>query len=146
MLQVEAAGYEGDTVARAARVVADYLDAGKRVPGLGHPHHRIDPRSEKLLALQRELGLPRGHTELMLEIQRVASERTGRHLTFNAVAAVGAIASDLGFDWRAVRGIGLVARTVGLVGHVFEEIRQPTGGAIWDLVQAHTEYTDPGRD
>ena len=79
----------------------------------------------------------------MGEIHRVACAALGRHLTFNAVAAVGAIASDLGFDWRAVRGIGLVARTIGLVGHVFEEIKQPTGNVIWNLIHGHTHYTHP---
>jgi len=143
MLQVDAAALEGDDTARATQIVESYFSRKRRLPGLGHPHHPVDPRAEKLLALQRELGAPRRYTALMQEIHRVACVRAGRHLTFNAVAAVGAIASDLGFDWRVVRGIGLVARTIGLVGHVFEEMKQPSGNTIWDLVQDHTEYSDP---
>jgi citrate synthase len=146
MLQVEAAGLPGDDSERANRIVETYFESKRRLPGLGHPHHEIDPRSVRLLALQQELGVGTRFTSLMLEIQRVACERAGRHLTFNAVAAVGAIASDLDIDWRAVRGIGLVARTVGLVGHVLEEMKRPTAGAIWDLVHDHTEYSDPGSD
>lgn len=143
MLQVEAAELHGTDTEIAGQIVEKYLGGKRRIPGLGHPHHPVDPRSEKLLSLQRELGIPRHYTELMLKIHQIACERAGRHLTFNAVAAVGAIASDMGIDWRAVRGIGLVARTVGLVGHLLEEMKQPVAGQIWDLVQAHTRYSDP---
>ncbi|MFP1632696.1 citryl-CoA lyase [Zhengella sp. ZM62] len=143
MLQVEAQDLEGKDEERAAAIVARYGDQRRRIPGLGHPHHRIDPRSEKLLQMQTEHGLPDTHTRLMLAIQRAATERRGKHLTFNAVAAVGCIASDIGLDWRAVRGIGLVARTIGLIGHVLEEIRQPASQTIWDLVLNHTDYTGP---
>jgi len=146
MLQVEAAELDGDPSERATRIVERYVAAGRRLPGLGHPHHAIDPRSTRLLELQRELGLPSRHSAQMLEIQRQAIARAGKHLTFNAVAAVGSIASDLGIDWRAVRGIGLVARTVGLVGHLLEEMKRPSAQAIWDLVHDRTDYSDPGAD
>lgn len=143
LLQVEAQAFEGSDDERAAAIVSGYAERGRRIPGLGHPHHRVDPRSEKLLALQAEHGLPDACTRLMLAIQRAATDRHGKHLTFNAVAAVGCIASDIGLDWRAVRGIGLIARTVGLIGHVLEEIKQPSAQAIWDLVLENTEYSDP---
>lgn len=143
LLQVEAKEFTGTDSDRAAAIVERYASQKKRIPGLGHPHHKIDPRSTKLLEMQRELGARREHTALMLEVHKQACERRGSHLTFNAVAAVGAIASDIGLDWRAVRGIGLVARTVGLIGHVFEEIQSPAAQAVWDLVQDHTDYSDP---
>ena len=143
LLQVEAKEFSGTNAEIAARLVEKYEAAKRRIPGLGHPHHPIDPRSEKLLAMQRELGAPRAYTDLMLEVHKAACERRGRHLTFNAVAAVGCIASDIGLDWRVVRGIGLVARTVGLIGHVFEELNTPSAQAIWDLVQDHADYSDP---
>jgi citrate synthase len=143
MLQVEANAYPGTDAEKAMKLVEAYEASKRRIPGLGHPHHPIDPRSEKLLAMQDELGASRVYTDLMLEVHRIACERRGRHLTFNAVAAVGAIASDIGLDWRAVRGIGLVARAIGLIGHVFEEMNRPSAQAIWDLVQEHTDYSDP---
>ena len=150
LLQVEAAEVVGTQVERASAIVEAYARSGRRIPGLGHPHHRVDPRSEKLLQMQRKHGLADAHTQQMLEIQKAASVRWDRHLTFNAVAAIGAIASDIGLDWRAVRGIGLIARTVGLIGHVLEETKRPSAQAIWDLVLDHVEYADPapedGRD
>ncbi|MEX0954987.1 MAG: citryl-CoA lyase [Rhizobiaceae bacterium] len=143
MLQSEVAGIDGGEEEKARAIVERYLALGRRIPGLGHPHHRVDPRSEKLLTMQRELNAPEGHARQMIAIQKAAIEASGRHLTFNAVAAVGAIASDIGIDWKAVRGIGLVARCVGLVGHLVEEMAQPSAQAIWDLVHEHTEYSDP---
>jgi citrate synthase len=38
-------------------------------------------------------------------------------------------------DWRAVRGIGVMARAVGLVGHLLEESRQPMAEAVWHQVE-----------
>lgn len=143
LLQVEAREFSGTSAEIAAQIVEKYEAAKRRIPGLGHPHHPIDPRSEKLLAMQRELYVPRIYTDLMLEVHKAACAKRGRHLTFNAVAAVGCIASDIGLDWRVVRGIGLIARTVGLIGHVFEEMNTPSAQTIWDLVQDHADYTDP---
>jgi citrate synthase len=143
MLQVEAASFGGSTDERANQVVDLYTASKRRVPGLGQPHHPVDPRATKLFDMQKELGVPTANTELMRAIHRIATERLGRPLTLNAVAAIGAICSDVGLDWRAVRGIGLVARTVGLIGHVMEELRTPQATAIWDLVQHATDYSDP---
>ena len=133
----------GTLADRASGVVEEYTRRRQRIPGLGHPHHTIDPRAERLLALQKELGIDDGYTKLMLKIHEVAVAKRGSHLTFNAVAAVGAIASDLGFDWRAIRGIGLVARSIGLVGHILEEMRTPSARTMWELVEERTDYTDP---
>jgi citrate synthase len=143
MLQIEAAALEGDDDARATQLVEQYASSGRRVPGLGQPHHPTDPRTTKLFAMQAELGVSTRYTALMMAIHRAAIRRLGRPLTLNAVAAIGAISSDIGLDWRAVRGIGLVARTVGLVGHVIEEMRSPQANTIWDLVQHASDYTDP---
>lgn len=143
MLQEEAQEFEGSAAEKAERLVAKYYDQKKRIPGIGHPHHTIDPRAEKLLAMQRELGVADEYVTLMLNIHKAAIARRGSHLTFNATAAVGAIASDLGIEWRAIRGLGLVARSIGLVGHIYEEMRKPIGRAIWNLVEDHTEYENP---
>jgi citrate synthase len=143
MLQVDAAKFTGSIEERAEQVVAMYTAATRKLPGLGQPHHPVDPRAMKLFEMQKESGMATANTELMFAIHRVGVERLGRSLTLNATAAIGAICSDMGLDWRAVRGIGLIARTVGIIGHLMEEIRDPQSKAIWDLVQHATEYSDP---
>jgi citrate synthase len=125
------------------QIVELYKSTKRKLPGLGQPHHSVDPRTVKLFAMQKQLKIDTSNTELMEVIHRIAIERLGRPLTLNATAAIGAICSDIGLDWRAVRGIGLIARTVGLIGHVMEEMRSPQANTIWDLVQQATHYSDP---
>ncbi|OGA56539.1 MAG: hypothetical protein A3G81_27650 [Betaproteobacteria bacterium RIFCSPLOWO2_12_FULL_65_14] len=49
-----------------------------------------------------------------------------------------AIASELGFDWRVCRGIGIIGRAVDLVGHIAEEIRNPVAREISRRIEEET--------
>ena len=55
---------------------------------------------------------------------------------------IAAIATELGLDWRMCRGIAVMGRAIGLVGHIAEEIRNPLATEIWqrlddEVGQAH---------
>ncbi|HVJ11458.1 MAG TPA: citryl-CoA lyase [Burkholderiales bacterium] len=103
----------------------------KRIPGLGHPIHKpVDPRSVRLFEIARETGYYGKYCHTMEELARL------KKLTLNATGAIGALACELGLDWRAVRGIGVMARAVGLVGHLLEESRQPMAEAVWHKIEA----------
>jgi citrate synthase len=110
---------------------ADQIIAeNKRIPGLGHPLHKpVDPRSVRLFEIARETGYYGKYCHLMEELARL------KKLTLNATGAIGALACELGLDWRAVRGIGVMARAVGLVGHLLEESRQPMAEAVWHQIE-----------
>jgi citrate synthase len=105
---------------------------GLRVPGLGHPVHKVeDPRTPRLYALAAAEGLLGPHLRL-LEFVAVAHEvATGRHLPINGAGAGGAALVDIGIPPGAVRGVVLIARTAGLVAHLVEEQRQPLGMPLW---------------
>ena len=106
----------------AKKIVAQHI----RIPGLGHPLHKpVDPRTVRLFELARETGFYGKYCRLIEEISRV------KNLTLNATGAIGALACELGLDWRAVRGLGVMARAVGLVGHLLEEARQPIAEEVW---------------
>ena len=123
-----------------ARILSDAVAAGKdakavlaenkRMPGLGHPIHKpIDPRSTRLFEIARETGFYGKYCKLMEEIAGT------RGITLNATGAIGAIACELGLDWKIVKGLGVMARAIGLVGHILEETRQPISETLWH----HTE-------
>jgi citrate synthase len=119
-----------------ARILSDAVASGKdaktvlaenkRMPGLGHPIHKpLDPRTTRLFELARETGFYGKYCTLM---QAVAKEK---NITLNATGAIGALACELGLDWKVVKGLGVMARAVGLVGHILEETRQPIAEALW---------------
>lgn len=102
------------------------LAENKRMPGLGHPIHKpVDPRTTRLFELARETGFYGKYCALM---QAIAKEK---NITLNATGAIGALACELGLDWKVVKGLGVMARAVGLVGHILEETRQPIAEALW---------------
>lgn len=102
------------------------LAENKRMPGLGHPIHKpIDPRTVRLFQIARETGHYGKYCQLMEDIART------RNITLNATGAIGAIACELGLDWKVVKGLGVMARAVGLVGHILEETREPMAEEIW---------------
>lgn len=109
--------------------IAALLDRYPRVPGLGHPLHKpIDPRTVRLFEIARETGFYGKYCRLMEDLA------ARKKLTLNATGAIGALACELGLDWRCVRGLGVMARAVGLVGHILEEARNPMAEEIWHRV------------
>lgn len=106
------------------------ISENKRIPGLGHPLHKpVDPRTVRLFEIARETSFYGKYCQLIEAIGKM------KGLPVNATGAIGALACELGLDWRAVRGIGVMARAVGLVGHLLEESRRPMAEAVWHQVE-----------
>ena len=136
-LQEALAGETGDAdlEALAARIVREYRERRQPIPGLGHPIHKpVDPRTTRLFALADEHGLSGQYTRLMHMVHAEAERQTGRQLPINVTGAIGAIAGELGIPWQVCRGLGLMARSIGLVAHLLEEMREPMGAEIWRRV------------
>ena len=113
----------------AKMLSTDSIPSG-RIPGLGHPLHKpVDPRSARLFEIARETG---HYGKYCRRMEALAREK---NLTLNATGAIGALACELGLDWKCVRGLGVMARAVGLVGHLLEEARNPMATEIWDRVE-----------
>ena len=70
----------------------------------------------------------------MQEISAEASSSTGRDLPVNATGAIGAIAGELDIPWQVSRGLAVMSRAIGLVGHIQEELQEPLAGEIWSRV------------
>ncbi|HYM96735.1 MAG TPA: hypothetical protein VET26_05520, partial [Candidatus Sulfotelmatobacter sp.] len=70
-----------------------------------------------------------------------------RPLPVNATGAIAAIASELDIPWRVTRGLAVMARAIGLVAHLQEEIETPTAAEIWARVEDETSSESrSGRD
>jgi citrate synthase len=126
-------GGEGKGVGAAAeRAVQAEIDAGRRIPGLGHPVHKAeDPRTPRLYAIAEEAGIPIPHLALLRTVAEVHAAATGKTLPINGAGVAGAAFADLGFPPAVVRGFALLARTAGLVGHLAEEMEHPIGRQLW---------------
>jgi citrate synthase len=119
----------------AERVVERFLADRVPLPGIGHPKHKpIDPRTPRLFDIARETGQFGAACETMHVIQATAEAWKGRALPINATGAIAAIAVDLGLTPLQAQGLGIVARSVGLVAHVMEEMREPIAREIWERI------------
>jgi citrate synthase len=128
--------HEPDLEAIARNTVASWRAAGKPLPGLGHPLHKpIDPRTPRLFELAAQNGMSGRYVELMQLIAGEAERVSGKSLPINATGAIGAICCEFGFPWRIVRGFGVMARAVGLVGHLLEEGERPMAFELWQRVE-----------
>jgi citrate synthase len=114
---------------------------GRFVPGLGHPVHKDgDPRTPVLFALAREEGCFGPHLSLYEAIGRTHAEILGRHLPLNGAGVCGAALADLDLPLALLRGVALLARTAGLLGHLAEEMRRPIGIDVYMTVDRNAEY------
>lgn len=148
-------GRFGGTVEDAARmlqegrsaeaIVASHREAGRPIPGLGHPIHKpIDPRVPRLYEVAEANGLSGRHVELMNLVSEEASRTLGKPLPVNATGAIGALASELEIPWQVARGLAVMARAIGLVGHLGEEIEEPLATEIWTRIDEEASQHNKG--
>jgi citrate synthase len=129
----------------------DYDDAAsqfvrqhQRIDGFGHPQHPSgDPRGKVLFGLAQKYGVAGDHVRMTQALERALVEKKKRPLLANIDAAIGAIISDMGFDWRVARAFIVVPRTAGLFAHALEELTREPGWRQITLDQI--EYDGPQR-
>lgn len=121
----------------AAAIVARHRGTRRPVPGIGHPIHKPeDPRTARLFEIAAEHGFAGRHVALMQAVAVEAAAILKRPMPINATGAIGAIMTEMGFDWRLCRGVAVIGRAVGLVGHIAEELRNPIARALWERTEA----------
>jgi citrate synthase len=136
-LPADAAGWD----ALALQIVQETRDAGRYIPGLGHPVHKVqDPRTPVLLRIAEEEGLRGQHLRLFEAIGRVHAEVLGRTLPLNGAGVCGAALADLGLPVELLRGFALLARAAGLLGHLAEERRRPVAMDMYMHIDRHGTY------
>jgi citrate synthase len=138
---------DGDDDAYAAELVACFRRDRRRIPGLGHPTHTEgDPRTVALYQVADKAGIalqPRARLDL---VRGHAEAASGRALPVNVDGASGALLTGIGLPWQACRGIAIVARAAGLVGHIWDEYRHPAAAAMWAAAERAVPYLPDGND
>lgn len=116
----------------AASMVDGRRRAGLRIPGLGHPVHRVeDPRTPRLYRIAEQEGVLGPHLRLLAAVADAAAEGSSRRLPVNGAGAAGAALADVGLPPQVIRAFVLIARTAGLVAHLAEELQDPIGMPLW---------------
>jgi citrate synthase len=120
------------------------IEAGRRIPGLGHPVHKVqDPRTPRIYEIAGETGLAGRYLRGLRAVAAAHAEQTGRELPINGAGVAGAALADLGFPIPLLRGFALLARTAGLLGHLAEEMEHPLGVPLYREVEERAVYDAP---
>jgi citrate synthase len=139
-LPADDAGWDALALAAVRRA----REAGRLVPGLGHPVHKVtDPRTAVLIRIADEEGLRGPHLRLFEAVGRVHPQVLGRTLPLNGAGVCGAALADIGLPVGTLRGFALLARTAGLLGQLAEEQRRPLGMDMYLTVDRNAEYQPP---
>lgn len=119
----------GGCAADIALAIAGEIRARREfMPGFGHPLHRpVDPRAERILQLAVERGAAGEHVAMAREFHSAIEKVWQRPLPMNVSMPIAAVMLDLEFPAGAIKGIPILARTAGILGHLAEEQAAPIG-------------------
>jgi citrate synthase len=133
---------DGDLREAARAVLREYREARRQIPGYGHPLHKErDPRVGALFAVAKDAGANMRFVEIAEAVEEVIGGVVGKELKLNVSAAIPAVLLGVDFPLAALRGVPLVARTAGIIGHLTEEAQQPIGFALSYQATREAEYT-----
>jgi len=136
-----------DLDAYCAEVVVEHIASKVPVPGFGHRLHKPDdPRTPRLFEIAREAGVVGQYIDLLERLGRAVDSGYRKHLTINATGAIGALLLEIGVPLSAMRGVAVVSRAGGLLGHVVEERETHAAREIWRLTRENIPYENPTTD
>lgn len=125
----------------ALAIVRSYREARRSIPGFGHPLHKErDPRVTALFAVSKKVGGGQEYILIAEAVERAILEVTGKDLRLNVSAAIPAVLLGADYPLRALRGVPILARSAGLIAHLFEEMNHPIGFALSYQASRSTEY------
>ncbi len=114
---------KGDNMNEVAdQLIAHIKQTRMRMPGFGHRLHNVDPRTVKLFEIAQKNNYSGKHIELAKALQEKMVTSSGKKLPINVDGAIGAVMSDMGFDYRVGKGFFIISRCAGLVAHAYEEL------------------------
>ncbi|MGZ8260148.1 MAG: citryl-CoA lyase [Caldimonas sp.] len=127
--------------AAALAVMRAWRAAGKAIPGYGHPLHKErDERVGALFDVARSAGTDLRFVAIAEAAERALPEVLKKDLKLNVSGAIPAVLLGAGFPVQALKGVPILARTAGLIAHLYEEIGQPIGFALSYQATREMEY------
>ena len=127
----------------AIEKVRSYRQMRRPIPGFGHPiHHGGDPRVGKLLDITKEMGVSGDYLRALEILEISVLEVVNKPLVMNVSAVIAAALGEAGVPASLMRGIVLIARCAGLVGHLYEEMNNPIGQELWFAAQKSIDYQE----
>lgn len=137
----------GSPEAAAKEQLARFAADKQKIPGLGHPQHSSsDPRADVLLRLADERGVAGDHIGMLRLLESHAPGIVGRRLPINVSGAIPAVMLDVGYPAEAMKGLPLLARTAGLIAHLYEETRRPIGFILSNHADMAISYDGAAAD
>ncbi|MBE9375401.1 citryl-CoA lyase [Saccharopolyspora sp. HNM0983] len=104
---------------------ADAVSRHRYVPGFGHRFHPRDPRRDPLLGLVEDAvaeGVVDGeHLRAALAVEAALADGRTRPVPMNIDGATAVVYAELGFAPELGRGLFVLARSVGILAHAWEE-------------------------
>jgi citryl-CoA lyase len=119
-------------------VLKERKEKKQYVSGFGHKVFKVDPRSEALFAIAKEMGVFGKHCEFALQVEKTLNAMSSKKLPLNVDGAIGAILCDMGFDAKLGNSIFMIGRVPGLLAHIHEE--QTSGEGIRRLGSDEVEF------
>lgn len=127
-----------DRDSAAADLVRRYRAEKRAVPGFGHPIHTgTDPRVEKLLSYVARDSQALQAAE---SLEGALSDALGKPLVMNVSTVLAILMFEIGIPVSAMRGVILISRCAGLVGHLLEEMNTPVGNDLWRSAEGSVTY------
>ncbi|MEJ1969453.1 MAG: citryl-CoA lyase [Rhizomicrobium sp.] len=140
---LQAGAQAADPDAFCAEAVREHRARKAPLPGFGHPLHKPDdPRTPRLLAVAGEAGMAGVHVDCLLRLGRAVDAGFGKHITINATGAIGALLLEIGLEPGVMRGLAVVSRSGGLIGHIQEERRTHAARALWSFAEHQIPYRE----
>ena len=141
VLESIVAAPDAERASRAAAIVQTFRSERRPLPGFGHPTHRSgDPRVPRLIEIARAQGVPGRYIEALRLLESAVTQTLGRPLPVNVSAAIAVALREVGIPIEAIRGVVLTARCAGLVGHLLEEMRDPSANDMWQAAERAVPY------
>jgi len=114
--------------AASTKIVGEYRACKRAIPGYGHPLHKgHDPRAQRLFQIAAEERSSGRHAQIAHAVEALLPGLIGRPLAINVSGAIPAVLLDAGYPLLALKGVPILARTAGLIGHLLEEQQRAIG-------------------